>query len=184
MKKTELIRILTNKITQLDHKQRTATEQPLKTRFAPHLFSENNQVFSFYFQELKQTLIQLENAPETDITLCAFFAEKLLSQYVALSEALTHTQIKTKTFTPTNKATHHVHQLPPRERLEKYYEALQALNEKLMSLQDSQQKTQAEQEKKLLGQKIQLTQQRKAKCLAAIETLEEYLVFKNTQDKK
>ncbi len=53
-----------------------------------------------------------------------------------------------------------------------------------MSLQDSQQKTQAEQEKKLLGQKIQLTQQRKAKCLAAIETLEEYLVFKNTQDKK
>ncbi|EJS88339.1 hypothetical protein AAUPMB_10335 [Pasteurella multocida subsp. multocida str. Anand1_buffalo] len=28
--KTELIRILTNKITQLDHKQRTATEQPLK----------------------------------------------------------------------------------------------------------------------------------------------------------
>lgn len=70
--KTELIRILTNKITQLDHKQRTATEQPLKTRFAPHLFSENNQVFSFYFQELKQTLTQLENAPETDIALCAF----------------------------------------------------------------------------------------------------------------
>ncbi|MGC6408334.1 primosomal replication protein PriC [Bisgaard Taxon 45] len=184
MKKVELLQLLKHKIAQLDNPSRVQVKLPLHTRFAPHLFSENNQSFSFYYRELQQTLTQLENAPETDPSLYSFFAEKLLSQFAALSEALNQKTRPKYISRPLNKEKHHIHQLPPRERLEKYYEALQALNEKLMSLQDELQKGQEEQQRKLLKQKIQVTHQRKAKCLAAIELLEEYLVFKNTQEQQ
>ena len=63
-------------------------------------------------------------------------AEHLLGQCTALTEAMNRKHkkpIQPKIAEPqvaSSKSQHSIHRLPPRERLEKYYEALQQLTEK------------------------------------------------------
>ncbi|MFD1806271.1 primosomal replication protein PriC [Pasteurella oralis] len=181
MTKTELLQSLTNKVNQLYTQYAQRTEQKLQTKFDPQLFSENGQSFSFYYQEIQQTLRHLAGVTENDLNLAIFFAEKLLSQCAALSDALNPIPIKTTPTKQTRQIAQNIHQLPPRERLEKYYAALQALNEKITQQEDEKRKAQDHNEKAYLVQKIAFTKQRREKCLMAIEVLEEYLVFKQNQ---
>lgn len=81
------------------------------------------------------------------------------------------------------KEKHHIHDLPPAERLEKYYQFLTQLNdliaqqnEQLLSCEES---TQLQQ----LIEKVKITEQRKQRCLDAIDNLEEYLLFVAERDK-
>jgi len=81
---------------------------------------------------------------------------------------------------PQNKRQHPVHSLPPRERLAKYYEYLASFNEKIQHEQDSLSEAQRE---RLPFNRLKLEQleQRRARCLEAIEMLEEYLIFLEKQ---
>ena len=64
-------------------------------------------------------------------------AEHLLGQCTALTEAMNRKHkkpIQPKIAEPqvaSSKSQHSIHRLPPRERLEKYYEALQQLTENM-----------------------------------------------------
>ncbi|SUC09019.1 primosomal replication protein N'' [Pasteurella canis] len=180
MTKIELLQSLTSKVNQLYAQYAQHTEQKLNTKFDPQLFGENSQSFSFYYQEIQETLKQLAHVPENDLNLAIFFTEKLLSQCTALSDALNPITVNTMS-KKTQQMAQSIHQLPPRERLEKYYVALQALNEKITQQQDEKHKTQDPNERSYLEQKIAFTQQRRDKCLMAIEVLEEYLIFKENQ---
>lgn len=183
MKKNALMSSLTAKVEHLYAQHLQSMTQKVQLKFAPGLFSETNQTVRFYYQEIHQTLKQLENVAEHDLALCTFFAEKLLSQCNALSDAL-HPHRETKIISKHSssvKTQQTIHQLPPRERLEKYYEALQALNEKITRQQDEKRKAQHTNELALIEHHIAFTQQRRAKCLMAIDVLEEYLAFKENQ---
>lgn len=72
--------------------------------------------------------------------------------------------------------------LPPRERLEKYYDALKALNDKLNEQKDLLTQAQSEIEQTHYRNLIEQTRARRKRCLEAIEILEEYLAFKNSQE--
>ncbi|MGY4677367.1 primosomal replication protein PriC [Pasteurella sp. P03HT] len=182
MKKNALMSSLTAKVEHLYAQHLQSMTQKVQLKFSPGLFSENNQTFEFYYQEIHQTLKQLENVAEHDLALCTFFAEKLLSQCNALSDALNpHRETKSIPRPSKIKTQQTIHQLPPRERLEKYYEALQALNEKITRQQDEKRKAQHANELALIEHHIAFTQQRRAKCLMAIDVLEEYLAFKENQ---
>ena len=81
---------------------------------------------------------------------------------------------------PQNKRQHPVHSLPPRERLAKYYEYLASFNEKIQHEQDSLSEAQRE-ELPFNRLKLEQLEQRRARCLEAIEMLEEYLIFLEKQ---
>ena len=77
---------------------------------------------------------------------------------------------------PQNKLKHPGHSLPPRERLAKYYEYLASFNEKIQHEQDGLNKAQRE-GVSFSRLKLEQLEQRRARCLEAIEMLEEYLIF-------
>ena len=117
-----------------------------------------------------------------------FYTQKLSAQCTALSDALTRQQQNAQLFPikakeeskPADKRHHPVHTLPPRERLAKYYEYLASLNEKIQCEQDDLSRAQKE-GLPLNRQKLEQLEQRRARCLEAIEMLEEYLVFLEKQ---
>ena len=76
---------------------------------------------------------------------------------------------------PQNKRQHPVHSLPPRERLAKYYEYLASFNEKIQHEQDGLNEAQRE-GVSVSRLKLEQLEQRRARCLEAIEMLEEYLI--------
>ena len=115
-------------------------------------------------------------------------AEHLLGQCTALTEAMNRKhrkpiqQKKTEQPVTSSKSHHRIHRLPPRERLEKYYEALQQLTEKYeeATAQTNMAQTDIQRDGHKQTAAIYLT--RRQKCLEAIETLEEYLAFKEAQE--
>ena len=110
-------------------------------------------------------------------------AEHLLGQCTALTEAMNRKHkepIQPKITEPqvaSSKSQHSIHRLPPRERLDKYYEALQKLTEKY-----EEAKAQANIQRDMHKQTAEIYLTRRQKCLEAIETLEEYLAFKEAQE--
>lgn len=70
-------------------------------------------------------------------------AEHLLGQCSTLTEAMNRKHKKpiqpkiTESQVASSKSQHSIHRLPPRERLEKYYEALQQLTEKIRRSQST-----------------------------------------------
>ena len=80
------------------------------------------------------------------------------------------------------KKQYDVFQLPAEERIHKYYEFLTRFNDRIADLEQQQQLAPREQ-KPLFQQQLALLQQRRQRCLAAIEQLEEYLEFKASQAK-
>ena len=82
----------------------------------------------------------------------------------------------------SSKSQHSIHHLPPRERLEKYYEALQQLTEKYEEAKAQANTAQTDIQRDMHKQTASIYLTRRQKCLEAIETLEEYLAFKEAQE--
>lgn len=142
----------------------------LAARFATHLFSDDFQPLAYYLNEIKLTLQQLTSTE--DITDCQLISERLIAQVTALKEALQRQEQQTAS---SRKNKQNIHRLPARERLSKYYEALRALKEKQDNFLLSLHTAKNEQEASYYQAQIDHTEQRKARCLCAIEELEEYL---------
>ena len=162
-------------------------EEIVYAKFSPNLFTENWQKTAFYFEQIELTLVQLKQVESDNIEAWQFYTQKLSAQCTALSDALTRQHQNAQFFPvkdkeenkPQNKRQH-PHSLPPRERLAKYYEYLASFNEKIQHEQDSLSEAQRE---GLPFNRLKLEQleQRRARCLEAIEMLEEYLIFLEKQ---
>ncbi|MEE6074789.1 primosomal replication protein PriC [Avibacterium paragallinarum] len=189
MNKTQLIQALRQKISQCYQQYPMPDTEKIYAKFDRTLFSEDFQLFKFYRAELESTLAQIARLQENEQAQCQFYSEKLLAQLQALLDAIKQHKLRTTTQrTPTkalltakDKQQHAIHRLPPRERLEKYYEALQALNAKIEQQQDQYFQAQEELEKQRLQQLITHTQQRRERCLEAIELLEQYLALQQKE---
>ena len=161
----------------------TQKEEIVYAKFSPNLFTENWQKTAFYFAQIEHKLEQIKS---DNIEAWQFYTQKLSAQCTALSDALTRQQQNTQLFPVKeenklqNKRQHPVHSLPPRERLAKYYEYLASFNEKIQHEKDELNKAQRE---GILFSRLKLEQleQRRARCLEAIEMLEEYLIFLEKQ---
>ncbi|PJG83749.1 primosomal replication protein PriC [Caviibacterium pharyngocola] len=189
MNKQDLIQRLEQKIQQIGTDYANSPNKIIYAKFSRTLFSEDFQPLSFYLNELMYTVKQLSDLPQ-DYPQYQFYADKLLGQYKALTDALSAPKAASRAI-PKNSTLRRsererirdeLNQLPPRERLAKYYEFLQTFNEKIDAQQDLASCAQSEQEKARLQHQIELTRQRRARCLEAIEVLEEYLAFKDEQE--
>lgn len=153
-------------------------DKPIRQRLDPRLFSPENETVGQCLAEAQQTLLVLQNVSET--VQAEFYAEKLVAQYHALLDLLQPNARRKPHFAPRPaplKADNHsVHQLPHKERLEKYYDYLRRLNDLIAQQNEALLQADASQQP-LLMQKIQHTEQRKQRCQDAIDNLEEYLLF-------
>lgn len=179
----QLIQILDQKVQQLYQAHLSKREEKIFSKFDRTLFSENGQNVSFYLKEINQTLDRIKALESNDLNHYNFLAERLLAQCSVLSEALarknTHlTESPTTTKQPIQKSQHSIHKLPPRERLEKYYEALERLNKLYQQHKDLAQAEKNNDEKIRYAQLAEGYKKRQQKCQDAIDLLEEYLVFK------
>ena len=179
----QLIQILDQKVQQLYQAHLSKREEKIFTKFDRTLFSENGQNVSFYLKEINQTLDRIKTLESNDLNYYNFLAERLLAQCSVLSEALTRknthqTAPQTTTKQTIQKSQHSIHKLPPRERLEKYYEALERLNKLYQQHKDLAQAEKNNDEKIRYVQLAEGYKKRQQKCQDAIDLLEEYLVFK------
>ncbi|MGF7453699.1 primosomal replication protein PriC [Pasteurella bettyae] len=189
-KLTALIDKLQEKVTTLTKQFSNAADKKIYAKFDRTLFTEDFEKGAFYFSQLQQTLDQIKQLNNDQIEQISFFTEKLLAQCTALTDALNIVELQTnKTATKTaqnkrEKLKAQINQLPPRERLVRYYEALQALNEKVSELQDNLEICTTAQDKGIYLRQIEITNQRKARCIEAIDILEEYLSFQEEKEEK
>lgn len=179
----QLIQILDQKVQQLYQAHLSKREEKIFAKFDRTLFSENGQDVSFYLKEINQTLDRIKTLESNDLNHYNFLTERLLAQCSVLSEALarknTHLTISNQTMKqPIQKSQHSIHKLPPRERLEKYYEALERLNKIYQQHKDLAQAEKNNDEKIRYAQLAEGYKKRQQKCQEAIDLLEEYLVFK------
>ena len=179
----QLIQILDQKVQRLYQAHLSKREEKIFAKFDRTLFSENGQNVSFYLKEINQTLDRIKTLESNDLNHYNFLAERLLAQCSVLSEALTRknthlTVPQTTTKQPIQKSQHSIHKLPPRERLEKYYEALERLNKLYQQHKDLAQAEKNNDEKIRYAQLAEGYKKRQQKCQDAIDLLEEYLVFK------
>lgn len=184
-KSTALFQQLEQTVARLYTEYAGDKQKPLPAKFDRTLFSEDFQSFQFYINQIHQTLAQITYFDEQDRETLNFLSEKLLAQCTALTDALKTEPTKAKSavnFKPVLSKREALKQalnrLPPRERLTKYYEALQALNEKLEQQTDLYRNAAQPSDKIRYAQQIEITQQRQKRCLDAIELLEEYLAFR------
>ena len=158
-----LLNTLEQKVQQLTQVYQADSDKKINAKFNRTLFTEDFETVGFYLKEIQQSLTKLCKIPHQNEEQIVFMVEHLLGQCTALTEAINRKHKKpiqpkiTEPQVESSKSQHSIHRLPPRERLEKYYEALHK-------------QTAA----------IYLT--RRQKCLEAIETLEEYLAFKEAQE--
>ncbi|CBW28629.1 primosomal replication protein PriC [Haemophilus influenzae] len=179
----QLIQRLDHKVQQLYQAHLSKREEKIFAKFDRTLFSENGQSVSFYLKEINQTLDRIKTLESNDSNHYNFLAERLLAQCSVLSEALvrknTHlTESQTTTKQTIQKSQHSIHKLPPRERLEKYYEAREQLNNLYRQHKDLAQAEKNNDEKIRYAQLAEVYKKRQQKCQDAIDLLEEYLVFK------
>ena len=179
----QLIQILDQKVQQLYQAHLSIREEKIFAKFDRTLFSENGQNVSFYLKEINQTLDRIKALESNDLNHYNFLAERLLAQCSVLSEALarknTHLTVSQTTTKQTiQKSQHSIHKLPPRERLERYYEALERLNKLYQQHKDLAQAEKNNDEKIRYAQLAEGYKKRQQKCQDAIDLLEEYLVFK------
>ncbi|MEX4084839.1 primosomal replication protein [Haemophilus influenzae] len=178
----QLIQRLDQKVQQL-YQSNLPQEEKIFAKFDRTLFSENGQNVSFYLKEINQTLDRIKTLESNDSNHYNFLAERLLAQCSVLSEALvrknTHlTESQTTTKQTIQKSQHSIHKLPPRERLEKYYEAREQLNNLYRQHKDLAQAEKNNDKKIRYAQLAEVYKKRQQKCQDAIDLLEEYLVFK------
>ena len=185
----QLIQLLDQKVQQLYQAHLYKREEKIFAKFDRTLFSENEQNVSFYLKEINQTLDRIKTLESNDLNHYNFLTERLLAQCSVLSEALTRkntllTVPQTTTKQTIQKSQHSIHKLPPRERLEKYYEALERLNKLYQQHKDLAQAEKNNDEKIRYAQLAEGYKKRQQKCQDAIDLLEEYLVFKEELEKR
>ena len=185
----QLIQILDQKVQQLYQAHLSKREEKIFAKFDCTLFSENEQNVSFYLKEINKTLDRIKTLESNDLNHYNFLAERLLAQCSVLSKALTRkntllTASQTTTEQTIQKSQHSIHKLPPRERLEKYYEALERLNKLYQQHKDLAQAEKNNDEKIRYAQLAEGYKKRQQKCQDAIDLLEEYLVFKEELDNR
>ncbi|MDH2999400.1 hypothetical protein A1D23_04685 [Chelonobacter oris] len=153
--------------------------QPLDSR----LFSIEHETVGQCLAQARQTLAILQHTGQ-ETAQAAFYAEKLVAQYHALLDLTqSHSQKPHFAAKPAPiKNKHQVHDLPPKARLEKYYQFLRQLND-LVAQQNDALLQATPQHHSTLIQKIQQTEQRKQRCQDAIDNLEEYLFFVAEREK-
>ena len=134
-KSTALFQQLEQRIHQLYEQYSGLGEKKINAKFDRTLFGEDNQSFDYYLAQVNQTLSQIAHYQDDDADKLNFLTQKLCAQCTALSEAVSITPKSYKSavnFKPVLSAREQrkqeIHKLPPRERLAKYYDALQALN--------------------------------------------------------
>ncbi len=182
---TALLKQLGQYLSELEKNYAHLKDKSLYSKFDPMLFSENFQNIDFYLHEMQQCFEQIKQFTEQDTAQITFFTEKLLAQYTALQDAIKILQtpksaVNSKPIlNKRDQLRQQIELLPPREKLVKYYEALQALNDKLYA-QETQLNFANDEQKNHLEQQINITKQRRERCLSAIELLEEYLVFRDS----
>lgn len=181
----QLIEKLEQKVQQLYQTHASQLEEKIFTKFDRTLFSENGQTVSFYFAEINQTLIKIKSLDSHDVKHYSFITEHLFRQCNALSETLNRknaffTQQKQQT-PAAKKSQHSIHKLPPRERLDKYYDALEQLNNLYQQHRDFALMQNDPIEKKRMTELANGYKYRRQKCQEAIDLLEEYLTFKEEQ---
>ena len=180
----QLIQRLDQKVQQLYQAHLSKREEKIFAKFDRTLFSENGQTVAFYLKEINQTLDKIKSLQSENPDHYIFITKRLLAQCTALSEALTHKNkpfiINTNAIPPQSqkKSQHSIHKLPPRERLEKYYEAREQLNNLYRQHKDLAQAEKNNDEKIRYAQLAEVYKKRQQKCQDAIDLLEEYLVFK------
>ncbi|TDQ59805.1 restart primosome assembly protein PriC [Mesocricetibacter intestinalis] len=156
--------------------------QKIKAKFDRSLFRQDSQTLSDYLTQIEETLALLADFSPVQKEQLIFFSEKLAAQCAALSEALQSAEQRPNSECPrpqgrTERLKQALNLLPPRERLVKYYEALQALNEKIAAQQDNVAACTDRQQQIHYLHQLEITRQRRQRCLEAIEVLEEYLNF-------
>jgi len=178
----QLIQILEQKVQRLCEAHLSKREEKIFAKFDRTLFSENGQNVSFYLKEINQTLDRIKTLASNDLNHYNFLTERLLAQCSVLSEALTrkntHLTVSQKTKQTIQKSQHSIHKLPPRERLEKYYEALERLNKLYQQHKDLAVAEKNNDGKIRYAQLAEGYKKRQQKCQEAIDLLEEYLLFK------
>ena len=185
----QFIQILDQKVQQLYQAHLSKREEKIFAKFDRTLFSENGQNISFYLKEINQTLDRIKTLESSNLNHYNFLTERLLAQCSVLSEALTrkntHLTASQKITKQTiKKSQHSIHKLPPRERLEKYYEALERLNKLYQQHKDLAQAEKNNDEKIRYAQLAEGYKKRQQKCQEAIDLLEEYLVFKEEMENR
>lgn len=185
----QLIQILDQKVQQLYQAHLSKREEKIFAKFDHTLFSEHGQNVSFYLKKINQTLDRIKTLESNDLNHYNFLAERLLAQCSVLSEALTRkntllTVPQTTTKQTIQKSQHSIHKLPPRERLGKYYEALECLNKLYQQHKDLAQAEKNNDEKIRYAQLAEGYKKRQQKCQDAIDLLEEYLVFKEEMENR
>ena len=185
----QLIQILDQKVQRLYQAHLSKREEKIFAKFDRTLFSEHGQNVSFYLKEINQTVDRIKTLESSDLNYYNFLAERLLAQCSVLSEALTRknthqTAPQTTTKQTIQKSQHSIHKLPPRERLEKYYEALERLNKLYQQHKDLAQAEKNNNEKIRYAQLAEGYKKRQQKCQDAIDLLEEYLVFKEEMENR
>lgn len=186
----QLIETLEQKVQQLYQTYSAQQEEKIFAKFDRTLFSENGQTTAFYFSEINKTLEKIKSLHSDDVNHYSFITEHLLKQCTALSEALSKKTRKTfisprsQQPSPIKKSQHEIHKLPPRERLEKYYEALEQLNHLYQQHKDLAKTEENTIEQQKMMKLAEGYKHRRQKCQEAIELLEEYLAFKEEQESK
>lgn len=174
-------------LRQLDYFSAYDDSQILTIAFDQTIFLESFQPLRFYLDEIKQNIQKLAQLDNPQIV--NYLAEKITAQFRVLFDAVNQQHLPELAISPVTTASRHtstqhdknaVFHLPPEQRIHKYYEYLTRFNDYLANLEKLQQQTNDWQRKQQLQQQIEQYQQRRARCLAAIEQLEEYLAFKAT----
>ena len=188
-----LLNTLEQKVQQLTQAYQADSDKKINAKFNRTLFTEDFETVGFYLKEIQQSLTKLCSLPHQNEEQIVFMVEHLLGQCTALTEAINRKHRnriqpkKTEQPVTSSKSQHSIHRLPPRERLEKYYEALQQLTEKYEEAKAQANKAQANTaqtdiQRDMHKQTAAIYLTRRQKCLEAIETLEEYLAFKEAQE--
>ena len=179
-----LLNTLEQKVQQLTQAYQADSDKKINAKFNRTLFTEDFETVGFYLKEIQQSLTKLCSLPHQNEEQIVFMVEHLLGQCTALTEAMNQPIQQKKTEQPvtSSKSQHSIHRLPPRERLEKYYEALQQLTEKYEEAKAQANTAQTDIQRDMHKQTAAIYLTRRQKCLEAIETLEEYLAFKKAQE--
>lgn len=172
---------------QLEYFTQYDDSQLITIAFDQTIFLESFQPLRFYLEQIKQNINRL--AELDNIQVINYLAEKITAQFRVLVDALNQMQLakqptksNTNTTNTSNPDKYAVFQLPPEQRIHKYYEFLTRFNDQLAYLEQKQQQTSDLQQKTSYQQQILHYQQRRERCLAAIEQLEEYLEFKHREN--
>ncbi|MFZ7175116.1 primosomal replication protein PriC [[Pasteurella] aerogenes] len=189
MSTSNLHQQLRQKVQGLFSPYQNQRDQQILAKFDRTLFRDDFAQLKDYLGEIEQTLAQLAKLSDNTQPKTDFYCQKLLAQCHALIDAL---QRQDTDFTPKiatastqnpqkrraserQKMQNALYQLPPRERLAKYYEFLLQLNEIIENNQLAFYQARSDQEKQYWSKKTQITQQRRDHCQEAIDLLEEYL---------